>query len=235
VLLRRAHPDIFDDALWAVINKAKQQSAAGAGQRSPVRKLQKGVRPGLVPARKPSMRPGWYCIRRSRVLTSAVRWAMSRLARLARDRFRCDPDRLDGVELGGAGGELEDRQPFAGCDDFAHCPADVGVQVVPDQDERPAGRLVRGVQEPGAVRLGEPLALVPGSAALVDAVDQPGPLPGLHRDQRGQPDPLAAATGYRHHRGPAATAPAAVFGGLKACPDSSSKTSQAPCSATALL
>jgi hypothetical protein len=31
VLLRRAHPDIFDDALWAVINKAKQRNAADAG------------------------------------------------------------------------------------------------------------------------------------------------------------------------------------------------------------
>jgi hypothetical protein len=31
VLLQRAHPDIFEDALWAVINKAKQQNAAEAG------------------------------------------------------------------------------------------------------------------------------------------------------------------------------------------------------------
>jgi hypothetical protein len=31
VLLRRAHPDIFDDALRAVINKAKQRNAAEAG------------------------------------------------------------------------------------------------------------------------------------------------------------------------------------------------------------
>ena len=31
VLLRRAYPDIFEDALWAVINKAKQRNAAEAG------------------------------------------------------------------------------------------------------------------------------------------------------------------------------------------------------------
>jgi hypothetical protein len=31
-----------------------------------------GVRSSLGLARKPSRRPGWYCIRRSRVLTSAV-------------------------------------------------------------------------------------------------------------------------------------------------------------------
>ena len=31
VLLRRAHPAIFDDALRAVINRAKQRNAAEAG------------------------------------------------------------------------------------------------------------------------------------------------------------------------------------------------------------
>ena len=51
-----------------------------AGWRS-LRRLQKGVRSSLVPARKPSRRPGRYCIRLSRVFTSAVSWAMSRLAR----------------------------------------------------------------------------------------------------------------------------------------------------------
>jgi hypothetical protein len=30
-LLQRAHPDIFEDALWAVINKAKERNAAEAG------------------------------------------------------------------------------------------------------------------------------------------------------------------------------------------------------------
>jgi hypothetical protein len=56
----------------------------------------------------------------------------------------------------------------------------VGVEVVPDEDERPAELLVRVVQEPGVVGLGEPLALVAGPAAAgVDAVDEPGPLPGL--------------------------------------------------------
>jgi Clp amino terminal domain, pathogenicity island component len=31
MLLARAHPDIFEDALWAVINKAKERNAAEAG------------------------------------------------------------------------------------------------------------------------------------------------------------------------------------------------------------
>ena len=45
-------------------------------------------RPGL--ARKPSRRPGLYCIRRSLVLISAVSWPMSCLTRLASDRLRFD-------------------------------------------------------------------------------------------------------------------------------------------------
>jgi hypothetical protein len=53
-------------------------------------KLLKGVRSSLVLARKPSSRPGRYCIRLSRVLTSAVSSPMSCLTRLASDRFRTD-------------------------------------------------------------------------------------------------------------------------------------------------
>src|SRR5690242_5910306 len=52
--------------------------------------LLKGVRSSPVEARKPPSRPGRYCIRRSRVLTSTVSWARLRLARLARDRLSCD-------------------------------------------------------------------------------------------------------------------------------------------------
>ena len=50
--------------------------------------LPKGVRSSLVLARKPSRRPDRYCIRRSRVLTSAVSSPMSYVTRLASDRFR---------------------------------------------------------------------------------------------------------------------------------------------------
>ena len=110
----------------------------------------RGVRSSLVPVRKPSTRPGWYCMRRSRVLARAVSWARSRLARLARDRLQVGPDRLDRVELGGVGRELEDRQPVPGRDQLAHRLADVRVQVVPDQDER--ARRAAGARRPGAGR-----------------------------------------------------------------------------------
>ena len=48
------------------------------------------------------------------------------------------PDRLDRVALGGVGRELEDRQPGPGRGQLARRLGDVGVEVVPDQDERPA-------------------------------------------------------------------------------------------------
>lgn len=86
-----------------------------------LRGLQRGVRSSLVPASKPSVRPGRYCIRRSRVSTSAVSRAMSRTARLARDRFRCDQTDSTGLSFGGAGRELEDRQPRAGSGRSAGC------------------------------------------------------------------------------------------------------------------
>src|ERR1022692_60124 len=47
--------------------------------------------------------------------------------------------------------------------------------------------------EPGVACLGGALALVLATAALVHAVDQPGPLPGLDRDERGERHALGAA------------------------------------------
>jgi hypothetical protein len=62
------------------------------------------VRSSLVPVRKPSTRPGWYCMRLRRVLTRAVSWAMSRLARLASDLFRCDQTDSTGLSSEAYGG-----------------------------------------------------------------------------------------------------------------------------------
>jgi len=80
----------------------------------------------------------------------------------------------------------------------------VHLQVVPHDYDRAGGR------RPGAGRSPprEALALVLAAwAATVHAVDQPGPTPGLDRDQRGQRYPLVAAAGHPHHRGGAAPAP----------------------------
>ena len=69
-------------------------------------------------------------------------------------------------------GSRNTRQPVPGGDQLAHRAAGAGVQAVPDQHDRAAELLVRGIQEPGVIRLGETLALI-APAGAVGAVDQP--------------------------------------------------------------
>jgi hypothetical protein len=61
----------------------------------------------------------------------------------------------------------------------------VARNIIPDQDDRAAELLVRGIQEPGVLVLSEPLALI-CAARAVRAEDQPRTAPGPDRDQRGQ-------------------------------------------------
>src|ERR1700733_11454997 len=104
-----------------------------------------------------------YCMRLSLVLASALSCAMSRLIRLARERFRCDQTDSTGLSSEAFGGT--------------------------DQNERTAELLVRGVQQPGVIRLGEALALVPAAAGM-DPEDQPS----LGGDPRSWPrDPARRA------------------------------------------
>ena len=65
------------------------------------------MRSRRVLARNPSRRAGRYCIRLSRVFTSAVSWAMLRLARLARDLLRWDQTSSTGLSSC-VGRQLED-------------------------------------------------------------------------------------------------------------------------------
>jgi len=72
--------------------------------------------------------------------------------------------------------------------------------------------LMGGVQQGGAVGLGDSLARVAAApAALAHAVDQPGPVPGLESDERGQRHAPVAAAGDLHHGSAAAPAPGAAF------------------------
>ena len=59
-----------------------------------------GAKSRPVFAMYPSIRLGRYCMRLSRVLTSAVSWSMPCLARLARDRFRWDHTASTGLSSG---------------------------------------------------------------------------------------------------------------------------------------
>ena len=101
----------------------------------------------------------------------------------------------------------------------------------------PPSLLARAVQQPGVLVLGEPLALVPARMpAGVHPVDQPRPLALPDRDQRSQRHPGGLApAGHRDHRGYGRAPQVRPFGGLRPWPDSSSKQTQAPRSAAALL
>jgi len=91
------------------------------------------------------------------------------------------PHRFDWVELVRVRREPDDGQPVPGADQVGHHVADVGVQAVPHDHERPAELLVRVVQQPGVLGFGEPLApVIAGTAAVVHPVDQPGPLPPFY-------------------------------------------------------
>jgi hypothetical protein len=68
----------------------------------------------------------------------------------------------------------------------------MGVQIVPDDNERAAESLMRGVQQAGVAGLGEAFAPAP-PAGVVSAVDQPGPVPGLGGDQHGRRQARAVA------------------------------------------
>jgi hypothetical protein len=70
------------------------------------------------------------------------------------------------------------------CTARASCPGrvfglDVGVEVVPDQDDLPAGKLpVHGGDQVPVFGLGERLSLAPAAVVLMITADQPGVEPG---------------------------------------------------------
>lgn len=50
--------------------------------------------------------------------------------------FQVGPDRFDGVEVGGVGGQADDVQPVPGVDHLAYGGADVGVQIIPNDNDQ---------------------------------------------------------------------------------------------------
>ena len=122
---------------------------------------------------KPSIRWGQYWIFSLR-LTMRTRPCKVGSGEIGHGLLEQRPDAPPG-QLGGIRRGLEERQPGPGSDQLAHRPADVGVQVIPRQDDGTVQLLARGVQEPGVVRLSEALAPIVQASAQVRAVDQPGP------------------------------------------------------------
>ncbi len=92
-------------------------------------------------------------------------------------------------------------------DERPHHRADVGVQPVPDKDDRGLQFLVRGGDQPGVVCFGHRAALALAAAVDADPVEQAAPRAGLEAHQARHRDPPGALAGHADHRGPAAGRP----------------------------
>jgi hypothetical protein len=111
------------------------------------------------------MSAGRYWMRLSRFLTTAASWSTSRAARLPRPFFRFAQTPSAGLRWGGVGGQPDHGQPVVmGVDERAHHGADVGVEVVPDQDDRGVQLVVRGGGQAGRIgaRRPSPRSFNPG-------------------------------------------------------------------------
>jgi hypothetical protein len=99
------------------------------------------------------MRAGRYWMRLSRFLTIAASWS-TLLGEVAQAVLHVHPDALGGVEVRGVGGQLDDGQPVTvRLGEPAHRGADVGIQIVPDQDDRGMQLVVRGGDQARRSRL----------------------------------------------------------------------------------
>ena len=183
------------------------------------------------------MSPGWYWIFFSPVLMTCSRWAKPVKATLASGpRLRRGPDPFHRVEAGGVGRQLEHLQPRLGGGEGAQLRAEVDIEVVPDQDDVPAGQLVvRGGQQVPVLGPGERLRLALAAAVLVQPVDQPGAVRRAVAGQPGDGDRSGAAAADRMTGVMPRRPQVLERGGLIAWPVSSSKTIQAPRAAAVLL
>src|SRR5215510_13253790 len=104
-----------------------------------------GSRGSPVPARQPSMRPGWYWIFFRPWRMTWTRWAKLAAARLASTpRLSTDQRPLDRVQVRGISGQPEHLQPGLGAGEGTQLGLEVDVEVIPDQHDDPAGQLVVG-------------------------------------------------------------------------------------------
>lgn len=165
------------------------------------------MRSSPILARNPAISSGRYCMRRSRVLIRRVSWSTVRLARLARLGLRWDHTASTGLSSRGVGGQWVDRQPVPSLDQPAHHPAEVRVQIVPDQDNRPTQLLVSGIEQGGVVGFGEPLLLFLASSVHPGPEDQSAWPVGFGGHQPGDRDPARGRRTHLHHRGVSAPAP----------------------------
>lgn len=158
--------------------------------------------------------------------TAVVRSSGSAKARLAvAVRRSADQMSSTGSGSGGMGRQLEDGEPVAFGDAAARAGGQVGVGIVPDQHDRAAELLVRGLDRIAVVLPGEASASV-GAGVRAGPVDRPGGFAGLVASQGGDgqaaagaaPDAHRPSPRHRHRLGdpPAASraVPRSSYGGL---------------------
>src|SRR5579872_5228923 len=106
------------------------------------------------------MRSGRCWMALSRLRTRASSWPRVAAAWLPRPLFMTDQAPLDRVEVRSVAGQLHHGQPvLAGLGEGAHLAADVGVEPVPDEDERGVQGAMRGADQVRVVGFGQALAL----------------------------------------------------------------------------
>ena len=118
------------------------------------------------------------------------------------------PDALGRVEIGGVGGQPHLGQPVAmRADEPSHRGTDVGIQVVPDQNDGGMQLLVSGGDQVSVVGFGHRAALAPAPAVDAHPVEQAAPRAGPEAHQPRHRHPSRALAGHRHHRAAAAAGP----------------------------
>ena len=134
-------------------------------------------------------------------------------AEVAQAVFHVRPGALDRVEVRGVGRELDDGQPVrVRAGEGAHHGAEVGVQVVPDEDDRGFELIVRGGDQAGVVRFGHAAPLAFAAAVDADPVEEPAPAAGPEADHACCGYPSGAFPGHHGHGGAAAARPGAGLG-----------------------
>ena len=118
------------------------------------------------------------------------------------------PDPFGGVEIGGVGGQPDHGQPVAvRLGERVHHGADVGVQVVPDQDDRGMQLLVRGGDQAGVVGFGHAAALAFTPAVQAHPVEQAAARARPQAHQARHRHPPRSLAGHPDHGRVPATGP----------------------------
>ena len=181
------------------------------------------------------MRAGRYWMPLSRFVMIAVSWPASLTARLPRPFFMFAQAPSTALRPGAQAGRRGPGQPVrASVDEGAHRGADVGVQVIPNQNDRGMPLVVRGGDQAGVAGFGHRAALALAPVAGASPAGQAGPRAGLGAGQPRDRDLARALTGHPHHRGVATGAPVRAFGRRRSCPASPSKHKHAPVAAASL-